>query len=89
MDNMAKLPLNDTPQPIRESKEDAFDRLAPARMSRALDAIRLVGNLSNRSAYAYSADDVADMVGVLRLAITDIESRFRVNSPRVEFQLRR
>jgi hypothetical protein len=84
-----ELKLGMPPQPITETKGEAFERLATARVNRALDAIRLVGNLANRSSYDYDADDVADIMHALRLALADIEGRFRVNSPQEAFRLKR
>lgn len=83
------LPLGDTPQPVTETKAEAFDRMAPARVTRAIDHIRLVGNLANRSTYAYSDEDVAQIMAAMRTAVNDAESKFRSNSPRPSFQLRR
>jgi len=37
-----------------KGKRENFVRLAEGRVNRALKDIRLIGNLSNRSAYSYS-----------------------------------
>lgn len=84
-----ELPLGLTAQPRRESKGEAFERMAPPRVERALDAIRLVGNLANRSTYEYGPEDVEAIFTTLRMMVADMESRFRVNSPREAFRLRR
>lgn len=84
-----RLPMGEPEQPVSETKAEAFERMAPPRVTRAIDHIRLVGNLANRSAYAYSEEDVAHIMQALRTALTDAESKFRSNSPRPEFQLRR
>ncbi|MER8619203.1 hypothetical protein NKG99_20590 [Mesorhizobium sp. M1409] len=84
-----ELPLGIPQHQAGETKEEAFERIAPKRVAHALNAIRLIGNLSNRSAYAYRDQDIVDVMAVLRQALTDVESRFRVNSPTTEFQLRR
>lgn len=76
-------------QPFVETKAERFDRIAPGRMNRALAAITLVGNCANRTDYHYSEADIADMMQALKTAVSDVESRFRVNSPRQEFNLRR
>jgi hypothetical protein len=83
------LPLGETPQPQRETKAEAFERMAPPRVERALDAIRLVGNLANRSAYEAQPEDVEAIFATLRQALVDAESRFRSNMPREPFRLRR
>lgn len=79
----------DVPQPVRESKEEAFLRMAEPRVTKALDAIRLVGNLANRSSYEFQPEDIEAISATLRKALADMESRFRVNSPREPFKLRR
>ena len=43
---------------MRESKREKFIRLAENRTNKALDMIRLIGNLSNKAVYDYSEDDV-------------------------------
>lgn len=84
-----RLPLGEIEQPQRETKEEAFVRMATPRVEKALDSIRLVGNLSNRGSYEFNEADVAAIMMALRTALNDVESRFRVNSPRPGFQLRR
>jgi hypothetical protein len=84
-----RLPLGEPEQPQRESKAQAFERMALKRVARALDDIRLVGNLANRGSYDYDGEQVADIVAVLRQGLADVESRFRVNSPREPFAFRR
>lgn len=41
-----------------ETRKDKFVRLAEKRTQRAIDAVRLLGNLSNRSSYEFSESDV-------------------------------
>ena len=43
---------------IERNKREKFVELAEARVTRAIRDIRLIGNLSNRSAYSYTEDDV-------------------------------
>lgn len=43
---------------MKESKREKFVRLAENRTNKALEMIRLLGNLSNRSVYDYTAADV-------------------------------
>jgi hypothetical protein len=87
--NETRLPLNEVEHVQRETKEEAFARLAVPRVNRALDAIRLIANLGNRSAYGWSAEDQRAIFATLRQALDDAESKFRSNSPRVDFQLKR
>jgi hypothetical protein len=57
-------------------KREKFVRLAEGRTQSALDAIRKLGNLSNRRAYEYSESDVKKIVKALRDATGDIERKF-------------
>jgi len=51
-------------------------RLAEARVNRALREIRLIGNLSNRSAYSYSETDVRQMFKALQRELDSAKARF-------------
>lgn len=57
-------------------KREKFVRLAEGRTQSALDAIRKLGNLSNRRAYEYSDSDVRKILKALRDATSDIERKF-------------
>ncbi|MBL4793084.1 MAG: hypothetical protein JKY97_09115 [Citromicrobium sp.] len=57
-------------------KREKFVRLAEGRTQSALDAIRKLGNLSNRRAYEYSDSDVKKILKALRDATSDIERKF-------------
>lgn len=49
----------------REDDRTKFVKLATARVSKALKDIQLIGNLSNRSNYDYTDDDVAKIFKAL------------------------
>ncbi|WP_278052920.1 MULTISPECIES: hypothetical protein [unclassified Mesorhizobium] len=53
-----------------------FVKLAEARTQAALEAIRKIGNLSNRRAYEFDDGDVKKMIKALRDATSDIERKF-------------
>ena len=53
-----------------------FVELAEKRVSRAIKDIRLVGNLSNRSNYSYTDEDVKKIIKTLRSEIDALKSRF-------------
>ena len=57
-------------------KREKFVRLAEGRTQSALDAIRKIGNLSNRRAYEYSDTDAKKIIKALRDATNDLERRF-------------
>ena len=49
----------------KEDRHDKFVRLAETRTQKALDAIRLIGNLSNRSTYKFSDAEVRQIFKAL------------------------
>ena len=74
---------------MSQQKRDKFVRLAEARVSKAMQAIRLVGNLNNRSAYDYSEDDLKKIVKALNSEVDAMAARFRQTEGRArpEFKL--
>lgn len=58
-------------------KRTKFVELATNRVSRAIKDLRLVGNLSNRSAYEYTDEDARKILRALTREIDDLKSRFR------------
>jgi hypothetical protein len=71
-------------------KRQKFIQLAEARVARALNDIRLIGNLSNRSAYAYADDDVRKIFRALQKELDAAKARFgsEVSSAReLDFRL--
>jgi hypothetical protein len=73
----------------REDKREKFVRLAEARVSKAMTAIRVVGNLSNRSNYVFSDDDIKKITRALNAEVEAMTSRFRNTDAksRPEFKL--
>jgi len=71
------------------SKREKFVDLAEARVSRALQSIRVIGNLSNRSTYEYTDDDVRRIVKALSAELETMQARFRApeSKARPEFKL--
>lgn len=57
-------------------RRERFVSLAEARTDKALNAIRLLGNLSNRSNYEYSDADVAKIVKALESEVRTLKARF-------------
>ena len=62
--------------PKRNDNREKFVRFAESRTQGALNAIRKIGNLSNKRAYEYTEADVKKIVKALRDAIGDMERRF-------------
>lgn len=70
-------------------KRKKFTQLAEARVGRAMNDIRLIGNLSNRSAYTYADDDVRKIFRALQKELDAAKSRFsgETGSREIEFRL--
>lgn len=61
-------------------KREKFVRLAEGRTQSALEAIRKIGNLSNRRAYDYGDADIKKIVKTLREATNEVERKFGSSS---------
>lgn len=61
---------------------DKFIRLAEARTQKAIDAIGLIGNLSNPTNYSYTDKDVDQIFRSLSDALKDARSRFKATAAR-------
>jgi hypothetical protein len=57
-------------------KRAKFVQLANQRVNRAIDQIRLVGNLANRNAYEYSDEDWRKIIKALQKSLDRTKSRF-------------
>lgn len=57
-------------------KRAKFVKLANQRVTKALDQIRLIGNLSNRAAYDFSDEDTKKIVKALQRAVDATKARF-------------
>ena len=60
----------------REQDRNKFTRLAEARVTRALNDIRLIGNLSDRTNYEYDDNDVARIFRALGDELSACRKRF-------------
>ena len=56
-------------------KRAKFVELATNRVNRAIKDLRLIGNLSNRSAYEYSDDDVKKITRSLQRELDSMKTR--------------
>ena len=75
--------------PERAEKRDRFVRLAEARTAKAMQSIHVIGNLSNRSNYDFTDDDVRKMAKTLHAEVDAMAARFRTSQsrPRPAFKL--
>lgn len=69
-------------------KRENFVRLAEARVNRALREIRLIGNLSNRSAYTYSEADIREIFRAIQREIDSAKVRFGADGSAGESEFR-
>lgn len=69
--------------PLQDDREK-FMRLAEKRVNNAIKNIRLIGNLSNRSNYSYTGQDVDKIFKALEKELKHARSRFNDDSERDE-----
>lgn len=60
----------------KENRHDKFVRLAEIRTQKALDAIRLIGNLSNRGTYEFSDAEIRKIFKALEEEMKVARERF-------------
>lgn len=58
-------------------KRDRFVELAEARVTRATEQLRLIGNLSNLNNYTYSEADVQKILGTLDGEMKLLKAKFQ------------
>ena len=64
------------------NKRAKFIELAEKRVNKALKSIQVIGNLSNRTLYEYSEDDVRQVTRALEDELKTLKKRFE--SPKKE-----
>jgi len=65
---------------MRKQDREKFVRLANKRVNTALKALQLIGNLSNRSNYEYTEDDVSKVLKALQDELNSCRRRFETAS---------
>lgn len=73
---------------MNETKHEKFCRLAENRMNNVLKQLELLGNLSNRSSYDFTQQDVDKILKALKSAVANVEHSFRADSKSKKFTLR-
>jgi len=63
---------------VRQADREKFVQLAKKRVSKAMKDIQLVGNLSNRSNYDYTEEDVARIMKALSDEVAACRKKFDV-----------
>ena len=70
-----------TPQPAPETKHERFLRIAPGRVQRAIEALKLVGDLAGPK-YEYTEDEAFKAVFALRAHLEEVEKRLSREKPK-------
>lgn len=63
-----------------ENKNEKFRRLALSRTNKIIDMVDLLGNLSNRSNYEYSASDVDKIFRAIETSVKKAKAKFSDSS---------
>ncbi len=66
----------DTESKNVRDKRKKFEDIAVRRVNRVIKEIRLIGNLSNRSSYEYSDEDVRKIIKALQREVDAVKARF-------------
>ena len=69
---------------MKPDMREKFVELAEKRVNNTIKQIKLVGNLSNRSNYSYTEDDVKKIQRALKKALEEMISRFDNNGDETE-----
>ena len=59
------------------SKNIRFKRLASKRVPKAINSIRLIGNLSNKNSYTYSVNDSEILLRKISKGLRELKTKFR------------
>jgi len=59
------------------SKHIKFRQLAEKRVTNALKALQLVGNLSSRNNYSYEPEEVSKIIAALETELKAVKSKFQ------------
>lgn len=68
--------------PQRRDKRERFVELGEARVSKAAQLLRLIGNLSNTSNYEYTAEDAQKIVAALENEMKLLKAKFQAGIAR-------
>lgn len=64
---------------MKETDGEKFRRLAEKRVNNAIKTIRLIGNLSNKSNYEYTDEEVEVIFSILTREVKSCRSRFHAS----------
>jgi len=72
---------------VKETKEDRFKRIASKRTEKVLDALRKLGNCSNRGIYGYFSEDVSKVFSAVDSELKRIKILFNNKAKSNKFTL--
>lgn len=65
---------------VRYNNREKFVSLAEKRVTRTIKDMRLIGNLSNRSNYSYTDEDVRKILSALETELKNLRTRFTTHT---------
>lgn len=73
---------------MSETDRQKFVRLATARVNKAIKAIQIIGNLSNKSNYSYEDGDVEKIFRALAAELKTCRQKFESSASQSDSQFR-
>ena len=70
--------------PEGESKNEKFKRLSAQRIQKAAKYIFALGNLSNKSSYDYTQEDIDKIFNYLQKQLDDAKLKFEKNNDKMD-----
>ena len=65
---------------VENINRERFVDLAQKRVNKTVNDIRLIGNLSNKTNYSYSEEDVKKIYSALKTALDEMKVKFEIKS---------
>jgi hypothetical protein len=63
---------------MNETRRQRFKRLANRRVNKALNQLRILGNLANKSYYDYNENDISKMFKVIDSQLKAVKGKFHI-----------
>lgn len=70
-----------------EIKSERFKRIAENRTNRIIEALRLLGNCSNRSNYSYTDEEVKKIFSAIEAEVKETKLKFQSKTKPQKFEL--
>ena len=65
---------------VENINRERFVDLAQKRVNKTVNDIRLIGNLSNKTNYSYTEEDVKKIYSALKTALDEMKVRFEIKA---------